>query len=61
MTDQNMIDHACPVEGRMSIESGKPCNWCDMLDVEYNYDDKDPAQLNTGRPPSDNLHQQLQS
>ncbi len=27
-----LIKHNCSVEGLMSIEKGKPCNWCDKLD-----------------------------
>ncbi len=25
---QHTVPHQCPVEGRMEIEAGQPCNWC---------------------------------
>lgn len=28
-----LIPHDCPVEGLMSIERGKPCNWCTEYDA----------------------------
>jgi hypothetical protein len=27
-----LIEHDCPIEGKMMIEKDKPCNWCDELD-----------------------------
>jgi len=32
MSDTEMIEHNCPVEGEIMIEKDKPCNWCDELD-----------------------------
>jgi hypothetical protein len=33
-----LIEHDCPIEGPMMIETEKPCNWCDRLD---NVDEED--------------------
>ena len=28
----DLIEHNCPSEGKMMIEAGRPCNWCDEFD-----------------------------
>jgi hypothetical protein len=29
---KGLVDHICPIEGRMMIEKGKECNWCGKVE-----------------------------
>jgi len=39
-TEDDLIEHDCPVEGCIMIEKGKSCNWCDEI-VEQSEDETD--------------------
>ena len=36
MSEPELIEHDCPIEGEIMIERNKPCNWCDELGIEDN-------------------------